>query len=61
MIIEVIVTIGGIVMMCIPVIAFNLRRSRCTHLECCGAECDRELMTLEEQKNDKLQKNMFSI
>jgi len=56
-----IVTIGGIVMMFIPVIAWNLRRSRCTHLKCCCAECERELMTLDEQKNDKLQKNMFSI
>ena len=56
-----IVTIGGIVMMFIPVIAWNLRRSRCTHLKCCCAECERELMTLDEQKNDKLQKNVFSI
>jgi len=56
-----IVTIGGIVMMFIPVIAWNLRRSRCTHLECCGVECDRSVMTLEEQRLDKLQKIMFPI
>jgi hypothetical protein len=61
MIIEFILTIGGIVMMFIPVIAWNLRRSRCTHLECCGVECDRSVMTLEEQRLDKLQKIMFPI
>jgi len=61
MIIEIIITVGGVVMMCIPVVAWNLRRSRCTHWQCCGAECDRELMTLEEQRMDKLQKIMFTI
>jgi hypothetical protein len=61
MIIEMIVTIGGLVMMCIPIVAWNLRRSRCTHSECFCGSCDRELMSLEEQKIDKLQKNMFSI
>jgi len=61
MIFEIILTIGGIVMMCIPVVAWNLRRSRCTHSECCGAECDRSIMTLEEQRMDKIQKIMFPI
>jgi len=61
MIIEIILTIGGIVMMCIPLTAWNLRRSRCTHSECCGAECDRSIMTLEEQRIDKLQKFMFPL
>jgi hypothetical protein len=61
MIIELIVTISGVVMMFIPVIAWNLRRSRCTHSECWCGSCDRQLMTLEEQKNDKLQKIILSI
>jgi hypothetical protein len=61
MIIEVIAAIGSLLILCIPLTAWNLRRSRCTHSECCGAECDRELMTLEEQKIDKLQKIMFPI
>jgi ferredoxin len=61
MIIEVIAVIGSILMMCIPIVSWNLRRSRCTHLECCGAECDRSIMTLEEQRIDKVQKIMFPI
>ena len=59
MIIEFILTIGGVVMMFIPVIAWNIRRSRCTHSECWGGACDRQLMSLEEQRMDKLQKIMF--
>jgi hypothetical protein len=61
MIIEIIATIGGVVMMLVPLIAWNLRRSRCTHINCCGAECDRQLMSLEEQRLDTLNKKMFSI
>ena len=61
MIIEFILTIGGVVMMFIPVIAWNIRRSRCTHSECWGGACDRQLMSLEEQRMDKLQKIMFPI
>jgi len=59
MIIELIVTIGCVFVMLISTIAWNLRRSRCTHSECCGATCDRKLMSFEEQKIDKLQKLMF--
>jgi hypothetical protein len=61
MIIEIIITVGGVVMMCIPVVAWNLRRSRCTHSSCCGAECDRKLMTLEEQRLDNLKKIILPI
>jgi hypothetical protein len=60
MIIELIVTIGGVFVMLISTIAWNIRRSRCTHLECFCGKCDRTLMSLDEQRNDP-QKNMFSI
>jgi len=61
MIIELILTIGGIVMTFVPLVAWNLRRSRCTHFECCGAECDRIIMSLEEQRLDKLKKIILPI
>jgi hypothetical protein len=28
----------------------NIRHSRCTKLKCCGCECTREIMTLDELK-----------
>ena len=61
MIIELIVTVGGVFVMLISTIAWNIRRSRCTHLECFCGKCDRTLMTMEEVRMDTLQKNMFSI
>ena len=60
MIIELIVTIGGVFVMLISTLAWNIRRSRCTHLECFCGKCDRTLMNDIEMKNDP-QKNMFSI
>lgn len=28
----------------------NIRHSRCTQLKCCGCECNREIMSLDELK-----------
>jgi hypothetical protein len=61
MLIETIFVTSSVLMVLIPILAWNLRRSRCTHSECWGGACDRQLMTLEEQKIDTLQKNMFAI
>jgi len=35
----------------------NIRHSRCTKLKCCGCECTREIMTLDEQKLETENKN----
>jgi hypothetical protein len=61
MIIELIAVIGSILMMCVPVVSWNLRRSRCTHSECFCGKCDRTLMTLEEQRLDNLKKIILPI
>ena len=54
-----IATFCGALLMVITTLSWNLRRSRCTHIECYGAACDRVLMTIDEQKNDILNKKMF--
>jgi hypothetical protein len=51
----------SMLMVLVPIFAWNLRRSRCIHSECWGATCDRQLMSLEEQRLDTLKKNMFAI
>jgi hypothetical protein len=61
MIIELIVTVGGVFVILFSTVAWNLRRSRCTHTECFCGKCDRTLMTLEEQRLDNLKKIIFPI
>ena len=39
----------------VSVLFYNLRRSRCTKLECGCITCSRQLMNTEEMANDKLE------
>tara|TARA_R100001198_G_C5207961_1_gene194411 strand:+ start:161 stop:352 length:192 start_codon:yes stop_codon:yes gene_type:complete len=32
---------------------YEMRRSRCTHIECCGLKVDRTLMTAQSMEKDK--------
>tara|TARA_R100001198_G_C5225351_1_gene206138 strand:- start:1090 stop:1281 length:192 start_codon:yes stop_codon:yes gene_type:complete len=44
---------GVIVSFAISTACYEMRRSRCTHISCCGVEIDRKLMSEESMKNDK--------
>ena len=46
--------ISGICLI-VSVVFYNLRRSRCTKLECGCINCSRQLMNTEEMNNDKLE------
>ena len=50
---ELILLLGGL-STCFGVLCYNMRHSRCEHISvCCGLfECDRKIMTLEEQEAD---------
>ena len=45
---------------CIAVISsvfMNIRHSRCSHIKCCGCECKRDVMTLQEIQAEALGNN----
>ena len=48
-----IVSIGGLVIALIHAIFYNIRRSRCSDINCCCFKCKRQLMSPEEQKEDE--------
>ena len=49
-----IASISGSISLIVTVICYNIRRSRCTHIQCGCFECTRQMMNTEELKEDRL-------
>ena len=47
-----IATLSGGISLIISVLFWNIRRSRCIHIETPCCKCDRTVMDIEEMKND---------
>ena len=46
--------VAGSISLVTNVMFYNIRRLRCTHVKTLCCECDRELMTTEELRNDEI-------
>ena len=40
---------------------WNVRRLRCNEISCCGAHCNRVIMTAEDMKLDTLKTNPMAV
>ena len=47
-----IASIAGVLILLVHSVAYNIRRSRCVDVDCFCVKCKRDLMTVEELKND---------
>jgi hypothetical protein len=50
--IEIYLVLSASLTLIVTTCCYNIRRLRCTHIKCCGAECTRDLMSLEEIQAD---------
>lgn len=48
--------LGTLISLCF----YNIRRSRCGDVDCCGLKCSRSIMTLEELQADQKNNSKFS-
>ena len=46
-------SIIGSISLFMTVLFYNIRRSRCTHIQCGCLKCTRQMMTSDELKQDK--------
>lgn len=48
-----ILIIGGMAVSLVSTLAIAIRRSRCTHVKCCGAECVRDVPAEDETDSNE--------
>ena len=61
---EIVTIVGGVSAAFIAIVSsvfMNIRHSRCTHIDCCGIQCKRSVMTLDEIERDNKQYNHNQI
>ena len=50
---SIVLSVGLMCAFCISTACYEMRRSRCVSLDCCGAKIERTLMTQESMKLDQ--------